>query len=152
MNFLYKFRCSLSTTSSLTMPKPALITKKSGSILFGTNQDTNTLDASDEEGTVDPIWMFGYKFHEREGGNDKDTGGIYLEQVCLSDSGGGGGGSSNGSSSSGHSSNNDDGNGADDGESDAKKDKKNFVERLAPLEAFPISAVKFFFFKIRSWP
>lgn len=56
------------------MPKPAVITQKSGSIWFGHTDYMDDVGEGDE--TVDPIWIFGYKFYERE-----DDSAILLERV-----------------------------------------------------------------------
>lgn len=117
MNLLYKFRGTINSTSSLRMPKPALITKKSGSIWIERTEKMEDLADIDESEKVDPIWIFGYRFHEK-GDEEADNGVIFLERI-----------------------------GSDDDEEEVEKDKdekenpKKKIHQLAPIESITISSV-----------
>lgn len=115
MNFLYKLRGTLSSTSSQKMPKPALISKKSGSLWFEHSDYMNDLAESDDPNeTVDPIWIFGYMFHET---TDKDVEDnvILLERIVP-----------------------------EEDENDASK-KKTCQQRLTPLTTATINLVNIHF-------
>lgn len=127
MNWLYKFRGTINSTSSLRMPKPALITKKSGSIWFEHSDYMNDLTDSDDAETVDPIWMFGYRFHEKvDEGSDNDV--IFLERIGPEEE------EEEGERES-----------EEEEEKDDKRNPKKNIQQLAPIESVPITSVILYF-------